>query len=337
MAVTIKDVAAFAGVSPSTVSRTCNNNPSISKETREKVLNAMQKLGYEPSSSASSAQSIKILGIILPPSARETFENSFFLEVIRGISSICNSRQYISTIITGENYDEIISAVKTMTDNDIISGFIVAYSITDDPVVEYLHKEGLKYVLIGKASKYTDQTVYVDNDNILAGKEATEYLIGLGHKNIAYIGNKNSLIFSAERKQGYMLSLISHGLKFTSDSCIEADTIEDVTVSVKKMLEGENVPTAMVVSDDIFAVAVEKVCGEMNIAVPEDLSIISFNNSILARLTAYQLTSIEINSFRLGTESAAQMIKLIEDPDSEAKKIIIPHKLTIRDSCSKRI
>lgn len=334
MAVTIKDVAALAGVSPSTVSRTCNNNPSISRETRERVLEAMRTLGYEPPAPAATAQAVRILGIILPPSARETFENSFFLEVIRGISSVCNSCRYISTIITGENYDEIIAAIRTMTDNDVISGFIVAYSITDDPVTDFLHNEGLKYVLIGKASKYSEQTVYVDNDNILAGKEATEYLIALGHKKIAYLGSSGSLVFSAERKQGYMLSLISHGIGFEPNYCIEADGIENVADKVRKLFSAGSVPTAIVVSDDIFAVAVERVCAEMSIPVPGRLSIISFNNSLLARLTSSQLTSIDINPFRLGTESAEQLISLIESPESDAKKIIIPHKLTIRNSCS---
>ena len=334
MAVTIKDVAALAGVSPSTVSRTCNNNPSISRETRERVLAAMRKLGYEPPATAATAQAVKILGIILPPSARETFENSFFLEVIRGISRVCNSCKYISTIITGENYDEITAAIRTMTDNDVISGFIVAYSITDDPVIEYLHKEGLKHVLIGKASKYAEQTVYVDNDNILAGKEATEYLIGLGHKKIAYLGSSNSLVFSAERKQGYMLSLISHGLSFDPDCCIEADSIENATDKVKKLFSSDSIPTAIVVSDDIFAAATERVCSRMSISVPGSLSIISFNNSLLARLTSSQLTSIDINPFRLGAESAEQLISLIGSHESYAKKIIIPHRLTERSSCA---
>lgn len=335
MAVTIKDVAALAGVSPSTVSRTCNNNPSISKETREKVKDAMEKLGYEPPTSSISSQSVKIIGIILPPSTRETYENSFFLEVIRGVSQVCNSMQYISTIITGENYDEILMAIRNMTDNDVISGFIVSYSVIDDPVVEYLHQEGLKYVLIGKASKYIEQTVYVDNDNILAGKEATEYLIKLGHKNIAYIGSKSNMVFSAERKQGYMLSLISHGLDYDKNNCIEVDDVEQGKDVVKSLLQRDNAPTAMVVSDDIFAAMVERVCVEMNMSVPKDLSIISFNNSLLARLTSSQLTSIEINSFQLGTESATQIINHIETPNLDATKIIIPHKLAERNSCTK--
>ncbi len=333
MAVTIKDVAALAGVSPSTVSRTCNNNPSISRETKEKVRRAMQQLGYEPAPSSACAQAVKLIGIILPPSQRETFENSFFLEVIRGINRVCNNEHYISTVITGENYDEIISAVKTMIENDIISGFIAAYSITDDPVTEYLRSEGLKYVIIGKAAKYVDQTVYVDNDNILAGKEATEYLIALGHKRIAYLGSKNKLMFSAERKQGYIISMIDHGLEFEPENCIEAENAEEGEASIKQLLQRENAPTAIVVSDDILAVTAERICGEMNLSVPEDISMISFNNSLLARLTASQLTSIEINSYRLGTEAASQIIKHIEEPDLAAAKIIIPHKLIERKSC----
>lgn len=86
MAVTIKDVAALAGVSPSTVSRTCKNNPSISEETKERVRRAMAELGYEPNFQASNlaAQISRSIGIILPPSPKETYENSFYLETIRG-------------------------------------------------------------------------------------------------------------------------------------------------------------------------------------------------------------------------------------------------------------
>ena len=113
MAVTVKDVAALAGVSPSTVSRVCKNNPSISKETREKVRRAMAKLGYEPATQANaSAPKARQIGIILPPSPREVYENSFFLEVIRGISQFCNQRQYASTIVTGQDEQEILQAIR---------------------------------------------------------------------------------------------------------------------------------------------------------------------------------------------------------------------------------
>ena len=102
MAVTIKDVAALAGVSPSTVSRVCNDHPSISSETRERVRNAMSKLGYEPSASAQQTdQRLRMVSVLLPPSPKEAYENSFYLQVIRGISQVCNQRQVACSVITG--------------------------------------------------------------------------------------------------------------------------------------------------------------------------------------------------------------------------------------------
>ena len=181
MAVTIKDVAALAGVSPSTVSRTCKDNPSISRETKEKVRKAMLQLGYEPNFQASNlaSQNSKTIGIILPPSDRETFENPFFLETIRGISQFCNGRQYISTIVTGQNSEELLGAIRTMVRSGQVDGFILLYSKADDAIIEYLNEEGLLYVLVGKAQQFANLTIYIDNDNVLAGKEATDYFYDL--------------------------------------------------------------------------------------------------------------------------------------------------------------
>ena len=156
MAVTIKDVAALAGVSPSTVSRTCKNNPSISEETKERVRRAMAELGYEPNFQASNlaAQISRSIGIILPPSPKETYENSFYLETIRGISHYCNAHQYISTIVTGQNEEEILNAVRSMSRSGKVDGFIVLYSRVNDPVIDFLFSEGLLYILIGKPAQY---------------------------------------------------------------------------------------------------------------------------------------------------------------------------------------
>lgn len=117
MAVTIKDVAALAGVSPSTVSRTCKNNPSISEETKERVRKAMIELGYEPNFQASNlaSQNSRTIGIILPASAKEVYENSFYLEAVQGISHYCNGRQYMTTIVTGQDETEILDAVRSMS------------------------------------------------------------------------------------------------------------------------------------------------------------------------------------------------------------------------------
>lgn len=338
MAVTIKDVAALAGVSPSTVSRTCKNNPSISEETKERVRKAMAELGYEPNFQASNlaSQNSCTIGIILPASAKEVYENSFYLEAIQGISHYCNGRQYMTTIVTGQDEAEILDAVRSMSRSGKVDGFIILYSKKEDPVIDYLFNEGLLYILIGKATQYTNQTIYIDNDNLLAGREAAEYLYQLGHRRIAYLGSDSSLMFSADRKAGYQLALASHQLPVRPEYCVEVKNVsENNEEAIRGLLMQKDRPTAILVSDDILAVSLERVCLENHLAIPEDLSIISFNNSLFARLTSPQLTSIDIGAGQLGSEAASQIINHIENPNLLATKIIVPHHLIERDSCCK--
>lgn len=338
MSITLKDVAALAGVSPSTVSRVCKDNPSISKETKEKVRKAIEELGYEPSfqSGEEGSSENKTIGIILPPSPKESFENAFHLEVIRGASQFCNQHHYMNTVITGQDEDEILRALNIFAKSEKVDGFIVTYSKQNDPIIDYLYNEGLLYIVIGKAYKFANQTVYVDNDNVLAAQEATEHLIQLGHTNIAYLGSDSNLMFSADRKAGYQLALLNNNITVNSDNIIELPFIpEEHSIAVQALLNRKERPTAILVSDDIFAVALERACIEMGISIPDDLSIISFNNSLFARLTSPPLTSIDINSVQLGIEAASQVINHIENPNLLATKIIVPHKLVERHSCKK--
>lgn len=337
MAVTIKDVAALAGVSPSTVSRTCKDNPSISRETKERVRRAMAQLGYEPNFPASepvAGPNGRMIGIILPPSSRETYENPFYLEIIRGISQFCNSRQYLNTVLTGQDDEEILTAIRNMVRYGQADGFILLYSRQDDAIAEYLYNEGLLYVLIGKAYQYANQTIYIDNDNLLAGQEATEYLLSLGHRRIGYLGSASTLVFSADRMAGYQLALRQYGLTVDPSCCIEVPCIppEDFA-SIRALLERDDRPTAIVVSDDILALVLVQVCRQLGLSIPDDLSILSFNDSLFARLSVPQLSSIDVNSFQLGIEAASQLINHIENPNLLATKIIVPHSLVERDSC----
>lgn len=338
VSVTLKDVAALAGVSPSTVSRVCKDNPSISRETKEKVRKAMEQLGYEPSGQLAGQDAVsRTIGIILPPSPKESFENAFHLEVIRGISQFCNQHGYINTVITGQDENEILLALTNISKSGQVDGYIVTYSKQNDPIIDYLYSEGLLYVVIGKAHRFANQTVYIDNDNVLAGQEATEYLIAKGHTNIAYLGSDSNLIYSADRKAGYRLALLNSGITVEPDHIVELPLIpEESSTAVQELLSKEDRPTAILVSDDLFAVALERACIEMGIVLPKDLSIISFNNSLFARLTSPQLTSIDINSIQLGIEAASQVINHIENPNLLATKIIVPHRLIERNSCVNR-
>ena len=336
MAVTLKDVALLAGVSPSTVSRTCKDHPSISEETKEKVRRAMAELGYESGFQASATlpQNTRSIGIILPPSKKEAYENTFYLETIRGIGSFCNQKQYANVLVTGSDEEEIFEVIRSMMKSNPVDGFIVLYSKMDDAIINYLYSEGFLYVLIGKANQYANQTIYIDNDNILAGQDATEHLIQMGHQKIGYIGRERSLLFSSDRRSGYHLALASNELPLNPGYCLELSSNYKLHAQeIRNYLEAEDRPTGVVVSDDIIAFTLERVCTEMGICIPEDLSIVSFNNSLMARLTSPQLTSVDINSFQLGIEAASQIINHIENPNLLATKIIVPHNLVERKSC----
>lgn len=336
MAVTVKDVAKHAGVSPSTVSRVCNNNPAISKETRDRVLQAIEELGYELSATQETptARTIKNIGIVLPPSDREAYENSFYLKAIRGISQICNQRQVANTIVTGKDYEEILQSIRTLHRSNSVDGFIMLYSRKDDIVVNYLCEQGLLYVVVGKPDELASQTICIDNDNLLAGREAADYLYNLGHRRIGYIGSINDFMYASDRRAGYQLSLMLHNLPVRQDYCVEMESVNATqSDDLNKMLSMADRPTAFVVSDDMLALALERCCVQMGLSIPNDVSIIAFNNSLYAQLASPQLTAVDINSYQLGQEAAAQIINHAENPNLSATKIVIPHRIVERDSC----
>lgn len=354
MAVTIRDVAALAGVSPATVSRTCNNNPAISAETREKVWQAINALGYQAtapaphatnsetnaatgkssSSNAPAQTAARTIGIVMRPQGQKGYDNPFVARSIRGISQEAMQRNYSAVIISGETYEQMLNYIKKLTAQQRVQGFVFLYSASDDPLIAYMHEKGLPFVVIGKASAYMNDTIYVDNDNLAAGQEAANYLIDLGHRRIAFVCDDISQMFAYERHAGFRLALMQSGIDIPEDYFLSGISLplEDAS-PLAQLLQSGQPPTAMVIVDDTAALAALQLCHDMGLKLPEDLSIITFNNSIMAKLSNPPLTTIDINSRQLGTEAASQLISMIENPAMTATKIIIPHYLVERKSC----
>ena len=277
---------------------------------------------------------VAVDGDLLPSSQRDVYENAFHLEIIRGIGQFCNQRRYVNTVITGQDDAEVLDAIQSMVANAQADGFILLYSKKDCPVAAYLRNEGLLHVIVGKAAQSANQTIYIDNDNALAGEEAADYLYEMGHRRIAYFGVSNAMLFSAERKRGYQMSLLKHGITPREEDCVEVNTLNDAYEgALKALLNAPDHPTAMLVSDDILAVVLEQFCGKLGLRIPKDLSIVSFNNSLFSRITSPQLTTVDVNPYQLGMEAASQTINHIENPNLLATKIIVPHKLIPRESC----
>ena len=169
MSITIKDIAKKAGVSPSTVSRTINNHYSISEETKEKVRKVMDELGYVYDKSHIKKHDV---GVVFPRFMVDVYENPFYLEIVRGISYMCNKGRYSLHIITGADTREM----KTSMEIADCEGYIFLNTKIESSVTDYLRERMIPYIMIGKPPMNSITSVSVDTDNIQAGYEAVKYL-----------------------------------------------------------------------------------------------------------------------------------------------------------------
>ena len=156
----------------------------------------------------------------------------------------------------------------------------------------------------------------------------------MGHRRIGYVGSGGSFLYSADRKAGYQLALLQHDLPVRQDYVVEMESLRsDSPSALEQLLSQPDRPTAFVVSDDLLAVGLERMCVQKGLRIPEDISIVSFNNSLLAQLASPQLTSVDVNSFQLGYEAAAQILNHADNPNLMATKIVVPHRIVARESC----
>mgnify|MGYP005845750491 CR=1 FL=1 len=340
MAVTIKDVAKLANVAPSTVSRVIADNPRISEKTKERVREAMAELGYHPNFIARSLanQSTQAIGLVMPSGADKVFQNPFFPEVIRGISIGAHEKQYALHMSTGVTEDEIFEGVVHMVQGRRVDGVVLLYSRVEDEILNYLQEKEFPFVVIGKPFKHVEEITHVDNDNYRVTKEVTEYLIGLGHDRIAFVGGNLNFVVTVDRLLGYEKAIRNANLKFRNEYIVHEEFLkEGGQEAVTELLSLADPPTALVVTDDLMALGVLNTLNEMGIVVPDDISIVSFNNALLSEISRPPLTSVDINIFHLGYEATKSLIQKVENPNEPVKRIIIPARIVKRHSCKETL
>src|SRR5699024_9404200 len=133
-------------------------------------------------------QKTRTIGIVMKKSSSDSLHDPFFPEVLRAISAYCNKEDYSITLTTGESEKEIFADVVKMVRGKRVDGIIVTYSKRNDKVISYLLESDIPFVLVGSPNELEEEIIYVDNDNVKAAENATEYLINLGHERIGYIG-----------------------------------------------------------------------------------------------------------------------------------------------------
>jgi DNA-binding LacI/PurR family transcriptional regulator len=334
MAVTIKDVARAAGVNPSTVSRVIADSPRISAKTKEKVLKVMEQLDYHPNAIARSlaSRSTKTIGVIMPHSMDQVFLNPFFTEVIRGISVSALARGYYVLLSTGSTGDEEHRAISRLINERRVDGLILLTSRLSDKSIESLRKERFPFVVVGKPSKAEDVN-WVDNDNREASFQAAEHLIKLGHERIGFIGGDFSYVVIGERFRGYKKALDYHGISFDKELlCLDEFAEEGGYRAAGRLLALKNPPTAILAADDLMAFGAMRAIKERGLSIPDDISIIGFNDTPLAAYMDPPLSSVEIFVYDLGCSAGEILINQLQEPDGHRRHIIIPAGLKPRGS-----
>lgn len=328
---TVKDVAKKANVSPSTVSRVINDHPSISSETKQRVRKIMDAMGYYPNITARNlgTQRANSLGVILPPlDSRERLGNPLYLELLNAVNETAAEFQVTTAVASADNSQTLLENVTRMHRQKQVDGFILAYSEKDDPVVDYLYHHQVPFTLIGRPAKRETDIVYVDNDNQLLGKQATEHLLAKGHKNILFVSNVNQEVIFFERYFGYQEAMMLQGLP--THPPLTMLQPEDYTQFPE--LIKETGATALVVIDDIFALRMIQLATLHGYKVPDDLSVISFNNSIFATLVHPYLTTIDIDISDLGRLGTQKLMEQINHQQSSGVQLVVPHHLIQRET-----
>lgn len=331
--VTINDIAKKAKVSASTVSRVIADSPRISAATKEKVLKIMKEMNYHPNMIARSLvnRSTRIIGVVLPGLAEQSFQHPFFPELLAGIGSSANQKGYKILLANVDTVDEEQQMVKELTYGGITEGIILLTSRDQSPTVEQLVKIGFPFVVIGR----TDNPCvnWVDNDNFLIGYQLAEHFIQQGHRRIAFLGYSPGYMVTRDRMHGYKKALEDHQLPFDQEMVVESQFISGQGYDLMKLLLARKPrPTAVIACDDLLAFGAIKAIQEAGLQVPDDIGVAGINNVPLADYYNPPLTSVKINAFSLGTKAFEMLCTVLNSNVQSYNRAIIPAELVVRSS-----
>ncbi len=333
--VTINDVAAEAGVSITTVSRVVNNNYPVKQETRDKIEKAIEKLNYKPNAAARSliTKRSTVIGITVPG-----ITNLFFPTIVEEIGEALKKKGYsISLTTTGGDYKSEKELIDIMVSRQVDGIIAIDPSAKNlkDGFYSKLSETVPTIVVNGSPNGFKCNQVCYDEE--IGTREAFNYLYQLGHKKIAFIRGAKS--FSYDLKEKIYKEFVDEKqlgykniLNVGEGNSIEV--VEKSQDSLMKILSSGERPTAVFACNDLMAVGVINACSILKIKIPGELSVIGFDNTLLADITNPKLTSVDQNMKDIGQRAAAELLDIIENGQKARKKIILDTTLVIRDSCS---
>ncbi|MCS7056468.1 MAG: LacI family transcriptional regulator [Thermoflexales bacterium] len=334
---TLRDVAKLAGVSLGTASQALNNRPHVLPETRNRVLDAARTLGYTPRN-AGSTQSLSIIGMLTkhdvgPPGPF----NAFFSHVHAGIEQECRAHR-ISLMFASVEVDQSNHPVewpRMIEDNHIDGLILIGIYLTDEAHGELEAKLGRRIVLVDSyAPGASFDSVLIDN--LGGARKAVNHLIDLGHRHIGLIGsNPASSPDILERREGYLRALAARGI---AQTYIEESLMrrEEGYAALGRLLKRAPQVTAVFVTNDDTAIGVLHAAQDMGLRVPEDLSIVGFDDIDLASEIQPALTTVHVPKAWLGKLGVQRLLERVRAPDQPTLAVTVATHLVERESTARQ-
>ncbi len=331
---TIVDVAKLAGVSMATVSRVVNSNYPVREKTRRRVQEAIEELEYVPNVQARelNLQQSTIIGVVVP-----SLYNMFFAEVIDGIESCVRQDGYSLLLNCAKNDpDQEMECINTLLTRNV-SGIIVispnTQGIEEEFYVQMVKRAPLVFI---NGYRQVPGVSYVMNDESRGTRQALTYLMNLGHRRILFVRGKNSDSYEIKEKT-YREIMQEKGL-FSEDCIIRIDagnSLDTVDVATDRLLQviASSDITAVFCCNDLMGAGAIKACKRLGRRVPEDISVIGYDNIALSRFIEPRLTTMDQNMFHLGESAATLLLEKIHG--GENKQIMLDNVLVERESTAR--
>jgi LacI family transcriptional regulator len=324
--VTIRDVAARAGVSVATVSKVINQRYGVAEQTNARVLAVIEELGYEASLVAQSLRNHRtnVIGILVADL------EPFSTELLKGAADA----------IRGTGYELVVYSAGGRTGDHVgwerrylsrLSGTLIDGAVLVTPTVTDVRYDAPIVAVDPHTGPSSLPTI--DSDSLHGGSLATEHLLGLGHRRIAMLTGRPDLQSAQLRERGYRQALAAAGVPVEEDLVLPGEYVPEIAVdAARRLLAGPHRPTAVFAANDLSAIATVEAAAALGLRVPDDLSVIGFDNVPESALCTPPLTTVDQPIRQMGQRAVELLVQMISGEVPDAMHVTLATKLVVRQS-----
>ncbi|OFJ34495.1 substrate-binding domain-containing protein [Vibrio cholerae] len=330
---TMKDIARLAGVSTSTVSHVINKSRFVSDEIAERVNNAAQQLNYAPSALARSLKMnrTKTIGMLVTTST-----NPFFGEVVKGVERSCYHQGYNLILCNTEGDNQRMKASINTLLQKRVDGLLLMCSTLEGERLDVFDRYPDIPIVVMDWGPILFASDKIQDNSLQGGYMAAKHLIESGHKEIGCITGPLIRHQAQMRYEGYKRALAEAGIAINPDWIVESDfECEGGYQAFEKLYQRGKLPSALFVSNDMMAMGVIQAASQRGLRVPDDLSLIGYDDVHIAKFMTPALTTIHQPKYRLGKAAVDTLLYRLENPDTTAQVVQLEPTLMVRNSVRK--